>query len=184
MLNFLRIQNFKAFGDVSIQFKPLTVMAGLNGMGKSSVLQSLLLLRQSFEQRLLSEGLALNGDLVKIGTGKDALFEWAESDDISFELGFKSESIENLCWIYQYDRESDVIETKNAPKIASDLHNFCLFNDYFHYLQSERLGPRTVSEMSDYLVRQHFQIGISGEYTAHFMSTFGNERIHSIEHHK
>jgi predicted ATPase len=183
MLNFLRIRNFKAFEDVSLQFKPLTVMAGLNGMGKSSVLQSLLLLRQSFEQRLLSEGLALNGDLVKIGTGKDALFEWAESDDISFELGFKSESIENLFWIYQYDRESDVIKTKNAPKIANDLHNFCLFNDYFHYLQSERLGPRTVLEMSDYLVRQHFQIGTSGEYTAHFMSTFGNERIHSIEHH-
>ena len=183
MLNFLRIQNFKAFEDVSLQFKPLTLMAGLNGMGKSSVLQSLLLLRQSYEQKLLSKGLALNGDLVKIGTGKDALFEGAESDDISFELGFKSESIESLYWTYQYDRESDVIETKNAQKIEGDLHNLCLFNDYFHYLQSERLGPRTVSEMSDYLVRQHFQIGISGEYTTHFLSTFGKEQIHSIDRH-
>ncbi len=183
MLNFLRIQNFKAFEDVSLQFKPLTLMAGLNGMGKSSVLQSLLLLRQSYEQRLILRGLALNGDLVKIGTAKDALFEKAESDDISFELGFKPELIENLRWIYQCDRKSDVIETKNAPKIVDDLHNLCLFNDYFHYLQSERLGPRTVSEMSDYLVRQHFQIGISGEYTVHFMATFGNDRIHSIEHH-
>jgi predicted ATPase len=183
MLNFLRIQNFKAFEDVSLQFKPLTLMAGLNGMGKSSVLQSLLLLRQSYEQRLLSRGLALNGDLVKIGTAKDALFEKAESDDISFELGFKPESIENLHWIYQCDRKLDVIKTKHAPKISDDLHNLCLFNDYFHYLQSERLGPRTVSEMSDYLVRQHFQIGISGEYTAHFLATFGNDRIHSIDRH-
>jgi predicted ATPase len=182
MLNFLRIQNFKAFEDVSLQFKPLTLMAGLNGMGKSSVLQSLLLLRQSYEQRLLSEGLALNGDLVKIGTGKDALFERAASDDISFELGFKPELIVNLRWICQYDRKSDVIKTKTAPNIVEYLHNLCLFNDSFHYLQSERLGPRTVSEMSDYLVRQHLQIGISGEYTAHFLATFGNNRIHSIEH--
>jgi predicted ATPase len=184
MLNFLRIQNFKAFEDVSLQFKPLTLMAGLNGMGKSSVLQSLLLLRQSYEQRLLRRGLALNGDLVKIGTAKDALFEKAESDDISFELGFKPESIENLRWIYQCDRKSDVIKTKHAPTISNDLHDLCLFNDYFHYLQSERLGPRTVSEMSDYLVRQHFQIGISGEYTAHFLATFGNEQIHLMDRHR
>jgi predicted ATPase len=121
MLNFLRIQNFKAFEDVSLQFKPLTLMAGLNGMGKSSVLQSLLLLRQSYEQRLLSEGLALNGDLVKIGTGKDALFERAASDDISFELGFKPELIVNLRWICQYDRKSDVIKTKTAPNIVEYL---------------------------------------------------------------
>jgi predicted ATPase len=180
MLNFLRIRNFKAFEDVSLEFRPLTLMAGLNGMGKSSVLQSLLLLRQSYEQRLLSKGLALNGDLVKIGTGKDALFERAESDNISFELGFKSEQIESLCWVYQYDRKSDVIEIKNAINISDNLRDICLFNDYFHYLQSERLGPRTVSEMSDYLVRQHFQIGISGEYTAHFMAIFAKYRIHSI----
>jgi predicted ATPase len=180
MLNFLRIRNFKAFEDVSLEFRPLTLMAGLNGMGKSSVLQSLLLLRQSYEQRLLSKGLALNGDLVKIGTGKDALFERAESDNISFELGFKSEQIESLCWVHQYDRKSDVIEIKNAINISDNLRDICLFNDYFHYLQSERLGPRTVSEMSDYLVRQHFQIGISGEYTAHFMAIFAKYRIHSI----
>jgi predicted ATPase len=180
MLNFLRIRNFKAFEDVSLEFRPLTLMAGLNGMGKSSVLQSLLLLRQSYEQRLLSKGLALNGDLVKIGTGKDALFERAESDNISFELGFKSEQIESLCWVYQYDSKSDVIEIKNAINISDNLRDICLFNDYFHYLQSERLGPRTVSEMSDYLVRQHFQIGISGEYTAHFMAIFAKYRIHSI----
>ena len=31
--------------------RPLTMLAGLNGMGKSSVLQSLLLLRQSFQQQ-------------------------------------------------------------------------------------------------------------------------------------
>jgi predicted ATPase len=181
MLNFLRIQNFKAFEDVSLQFKPLTLMAGLNGMGKSSVLQSLLLLRQSYEQRLLDLGLALNGNLVKIGSGRDALFEGATSDNISFELGFQSESIKSLSCIYRYDRKSDVIEAIDPSSAAKDLEDISLFSDYFQYLQSERLGPRTVSEMSDYLVRQHLQIGISGEYTAHFLATFGNARIHSIE---
>ena len=183
MLNFLRIQNFKAFEDVSLHFKPLTLMAGLNGMGKSSVLQSLLLLRQSYEQRLLNQGLALNGNLVKIGSGRDALFEGAASDNISFELGFQSESIKSLSYIYRYDRKSDVIEAIDPSSGTKDLEDLPLFSDYFQYLQSERLGPRTVSEMSDYLVRQHLQIGISGEYTAHFLATFGNARIHSIEGH-
>lgn len=179
MIDFLRLKNFKAFEDLSLEFKNLTLMAGLNGMGKSSVLQSLLLLRQSHEQRLLNKGLALNGSLVKIGTGKDALFESAESDEIYFELGFDREVPVKLNWIYEYDRKSDVIKTRNSPMLNGYDH-ISLFSDCFHYLRSERLGPRTVSEMSDYLVREQGQIGISGEYTAHFLSIFGNHEIHTI----
>jgi predicted ATPase len=85
----LRLQNFKRFEDQSLEIGNLTLLSGLNGMGKSSVLQSLLLLRQSYQQRLLeSIGLALNGDLVHIGTARDALFEDAKEDRIGFVLAF------------------------------------------------------------------------------------------------
>ena len=85
MIHSLRLQNFKPFEDQTINFKPLTLLSGLNGMGKSSVLQSLLLLRQSYQQRLLQRKyLALNGNLVNIGTAKDALFEGAKKEEIIF----------------------------------------------------------------------------------------------------
>ena len=50
-----------------------------------------------------------------------------------------------------------------------------MFNDNFHYLQAERIGPRTTFPTSDYIVRTHRQIGTSGEYTTHLLKLFGSE---------
>jgi len=76
MIRLLRLQNFKCFENQSLDFRPLTLLTGLNGTGKSSVLQSLLLLRQSYQEGLLAPtGLMLKGDLVNVGTGTDALAE-------------------------------------------------------------------------------------------------------------
>src|SRR5579859_5192650 len=67
MIGSVRLQNYKCFEDQLLGFKALTLFSGLNGTGKSSVLQALLLLRQSFQQNLLqTTGLALNGDLIHI----------------------------------------------------------------------------------------------------------------------
>ncbi len=87
MISSVHLKNFKPFSNQSLLFKPLTLLSGLNSTGKSSVLQALLLMRQSYQQGLLQNqkpGLALNGDLVSIGTAQDALFEGAKEDYISF----------------------------------------------------------------------------------------------------
>ena len=47
MIERVRMRNFKCFDDASIPLNRLTVLAGLNGAGKSSAIQALLLLRQS-----------------------------------------------------------------------------------------------------------------------------------------
>src|SRR6266508_5058397 len=87
MIRSLALQNFKCFERQALAFGPWTLLAGLNGTGKSSVLQSLLLLRQSWAQGVLKDrGLALNGELVHLGTGVDALFEGASDETIGFDL--------------------------------------------------------------------------------------------------
>jgi predicted ATPase len=180
MIHSLHLKNFKPFEDQLLEFRPLTLLSGLNGMGKSSVLQSLLLLRQSYQQRLLQrKRLALNGDLVRIGTAKDALFEWAKEEIISFELLVDRQERKTWTWRFRYDEQADVIRTDTAPR-TEELHEFSLFGDCFHYLQAERLGPRNVFEMSDNLVRQHFQIGTRGEYAEHFLHIFGDWRINTV----
>jgi len=69
MIQTLSLRNFKCFEEQTLLLGNLTLLAGLNGMGKSSVLQSLLLLRQSKIDGLLDRvGLSLNGDLVELGT--------------------------------------------------------------------------------------------------------------------
>lgn len=50
MLTRFRVRNFKAFADTgSIELKPLTLLSGINSAGKSSLIQSLLLLKQTLE---------------------------------------------------------------------------------------------------------------------------------------
>ncbi len=95
------------------------MLSGLNSSGKFSTLQSLLLLRQSYQQDLLPDtGLALNGDLVCIGTAQDALFEGATEDAIAFEITWKN-GIEAK-WRFKYNKQVDVLEISSSatePKV-------------------------------------------------------------------
>lgn len=187
MITKLHLQNYKCFEDQTLEFKALTLLSGLNGTGKSSVLQSLLLLRQSFQQNLLlTTGLALNGDLLHIGTAKDALFEGAKEDMIGFDLILGDETARGR-WRFNYNREADVLGlAPNEPAVLDYIHppndiyrRSSLFGSNFHYLQAERLGPRRFFETSDFLVRQRRELGPAGEYTAQFLNTFRNENIAS-----
>lgn len=86
MLNLLSLENFKSIKDEDFELANLTLFSGFNGMGKSSALQSLLLLRQSFDKHLLpSIGLSLSGEFVNLGNGKDLLYAYAENERIKIE---------------------------------------------------------------------------------------------------
>jgi hypothetical protein len=116
MISFLRLKNFKAFEDQGLDLKNLTLLSGLNSTGKSSVLQALLLLRQSYKQDLLPEiGLALNGDLVCIGTAQDALFEDAKENSIGLELIWKDGN--QGAWLFNYNPEADVLAITSPPTV-------------------------------------------------------------------
>lgn len=51
MISEIQLENFKAFGSCQkVNIKPITLIYGANSAGKSSILQSLLLLKQTFEE--------------------------------------------------------------------------------------------------------------------------------------
>ncbi|WP_017303702.1 AAA family ATPase [Spirulina subsalsa] len=177
MIKQLTLKNFKCFEQQAFDFKNLTLLSGLNSSGKSSIIHSLLLLRQSYQQNLLPhQGLALNGELVRIGTAQDALFEGATEDLISLELALNNGIVAN--WTFNYNKAVDVLEL-NAPVLDSKIYDYSLFDDSFQYLQAERIGSRTYLEISDFQVRQHKQLGSQGEYTAYFLSVYRSEKIAS-----
>lgn len=93
MLTGLSLKNFKCFESLGLRLAPLTLLCGFNGSGKTSVIQSLLLLRQSKIGGSLETGkLFLSGPLVDLGTGREVLFEDSTSEMIEFSLRTSSTS--------------------------------------------------------------------------------------------
>ena len=87
MLRRIGLRNFKCFDRLDLPCAPLNLLCGLNGMGKSSVIQALLVLRQSFASGELRAGhLVLGGELIDLGAGSDVLFEDADEEVIEFVL--------------------------------------------------------------------------------------------------
>ena len=122
MLRTIKLTHFKCFKELELNCKQLNLLCGLNGMGKSSVIQALLMLRQSFEIGDLSAGrLALNGERVAMGTGSDVLFEDAEYDVLKFAL--KRDEIERP-WEMEFDCHrtsmTDILHISSNSNIQSD----------------------------------------------------------------
>src|SRR6185295_2173682 len=177
MIESIYLRNFKCFESQRLCTKNLTLLAGLNGMGKSSVLQALLLLRQSYLDGFLPDtGLELNGSLVQMGTAQDVLYEDAQSDN--FEIGINWLDGFSATFVLRYDREADILNIDSKP-VALFGFDRVPFTDGFNYLRAERLGPRTTNAISDYEVRKHRQLGTAGEYTQHFLEVYGSENLHN-----
>jgi AAA15 family ATPase/GTPase len=89
MLQKFEITNFKAHKTAIINFGRLCILSGRNGMGKSSIIQALLLLMQSYFARKNFRGLLLGGDLVNIGNSQDAFCDYSSERTIKFTLTAK-----------------------------------------------------------------------------------------------
>jgi len=65
MLTKVELKNFKCFKD-KIQFplRQINLLTGINGRGKSTLLQALLLMRQSIEHSEVTTQILLNGSCV------------------------------------------------------------------------------------------------------------------------
>jgi predicted ATPase len=175
MITEIRLQNFKCFKDEIIDIGPLTVLTGLNGTGKSSVIQSLLLLRQSYLEGVLLKGLSLNGDLISLGTGRDVLYERTEgSEKIGIKITVDQEK--HYSWVFNYNHGSNFLHQAETPS----LDPITLFTDDFEYLGAERIGPRNTYPKSYNIVFEHRHIGVSGEYTQHYLHTYGHLPIQNV----
>ncbi len=175
MISHLKLNNFKCFESQELPLQNLTLLAGMNGMGKSSVIQSLLLLRQSHDQSLLAEaGVTLNGALVRIGTAQDALFAGAAEEEIGIALDFADGG--KAAWRFDAGASNDMLDLIEA-EAGDQVFEQALFTSDFQYVQAERLGPRTTFGVSDDQVRRRHQLGAKGEFTAHFLEVHGREPI-------
>lgn len=89
MLKSLSFTNFKSWEKADLQCGRITGVFGTNSSGKTSLLQFLLLLKQTKEATDRAISLELNGDLVKLGSIKDAIHRHDENRSIEIKLAFQ-----------------------------------------------------------------------------------------------
>lgn len=186
MIKKLYLRNFKCFKELNIEFSNLNVFAGINSMGKSTAIQAILALRQSYEMNSIDKGIYLNGSLINLGTGKDVLCRNADEDYIGIGLeididesypfyreleGYLGNNSYLFDYCYSYDSESDYLKNKNTQTNIIDESN--LFGDNFSYVSADRNGPQMYYKYSHREVGELNRIGAKGEYYAGYLAERG-----------
>lgn len=91
-LTSLRLRNFKSWRDTGeVRLAPITALFGTNSSGKTSLLQSLLLLRQTTESPDRNRVLDLGGgpsSLIDLGTVRDLVFQHNTDIPIGLEVSW------------------------------------------------------------------------------------------------
>ncbi|RLC46624.1 MAG: hypothetical protein DRH70_05070, partial [Candidatus Coatesbacteria bacterium] len=121
MIKKFGVKNFKAFKDTGdIELKPMTVVAGPNSSGKTTILQSLLLLKQTLENKNPGVELDLDGRFMQLTSLK--------------ELGFGKPSSQKCEISYAFTLETE-IPVKVAPRyfpnltVSEESHQLSLLSD-------------------------------------------------------
>jgi len=172
MIQVIGIKNFKSIKEVQIETKSLNLLMGLNGMGKSSFIQSLLLLMQSdkLEQNIFD----LKGSLVQIGQGRDALYQYANEEQIEFLIYFSNDIVYNWKLKYQSDKDKlTAIKGYDSPQMEI----FRNLTKNFQFISAERIGPQDLYDASSIIVSDKKHIGLNGEFTAYYLNVFGYEYV-------
>ncbi|HLQ25521.1 MAG TPA: DUF3696 domain-containing protein [Acidiferrobacterales bacterium] len=164
MLIFLRLRNFKGFAQLELPLRPVTLLAGLNSSGKSSVIQAILLMQQIELDPIDPKRVTLNlqGSHVSLGTGRDVLHEFAEDDELEISFGLQNSAARQ--WVFAYDPSSDRL-TAPAPEFES-VPFMAQLTDV-HYLCAERWGPRVIYPLSKSEAERG--VGASGELAFHYL---------------
>ena len=83
MITKWKLFNFKSIQEeTELTFGPLTILAGSNSSGKSTILQSMLLISQTLSSKVSSRSVVLNGPLVKLGQFDDLRSYSGEANQI------------------------------------------------------------------------------------------------------
>ncbi|OEC34955.1 Predicted ATPase [Pseudomonas cuatrocienegasensis] len=163
MLERIELHNFKSARNLPIRLASLTVLTGLNGSGKSSVLQALALLKQSLRLDEELQELSLRGTLVNLGRSEDIRFENATDDEIGFTIE-TSQSWAKL--VASATSGADTLKLHHDGNLK-DIIN--ALNTSFQFIQADRITPAVQYQQASTPERAAGWLGCGGEYTVDFL---------------
>lgn len=160
MIDNVLIRNFKAAHDLDLRLAPLTVLAGLNGSGKSSVLQALAAIKQTDASGDDSQ-FRLRGGLVQLGAFEDVHTEGADEDSFSIE-------IEDAGRQFRWDVHASPGSSGSFYRKAGDGVPGFLEPGRFQMLPADRMVPRNSYPRSEF-GSDLGRLGPRGEYAVEYV---------------
>ncbi|WP_434748035.1 DUF3696 domain-containing protein [Paenibacillus amylolyticus] len=163
MISKISIQNYKCWVNQDIIFHPITILAGGNAVGKSSVVQSILLMKKAYENAYNGEILSSDVNGINLGLPKDIIAKDKTSEEIIFN-SVLSDGNSHVVRLGIGDEITNPLSLtiENQEELLKDLDPY----NNFQYLNAERVGPRITSDISSNSV---FNVGNKGEFTSHII---------------
>lgn len=168
----VKVENFKCFHDITVPLNFLTVFAGANGNGKSTIIQSLLFLRRTFEHcarwgNQKYDFTELNGlnvelnDVYCLSLGNSAYILPTNFNSTEVLISLLSD-VGKFSVTYSTNSGKELWLTPVEP-LVNEFENNPLSFQEFYYLNAERIGPRLSHSIKFY---DYPNVGFKGEYTA------------------
>lgn len=144
MITNIHLINFKCFDDLDIDLSNLTLFMGINGVGKSSVIQSLLLQRQSLNDPKVDfkNEVLFDGDLVNLKGAYQ--MRYISAKDSSISISYIEDDNEYGTTIPNATKEETISQCEHNGNYDQMISQSALFKDSFVYLYADRTIPQDV----------------------------------------
>lgn len=186
MIKELQIQNFKCFQNSRpFEFSKLNLLTGINGRGKSSLLQTLLVLSQSAWKNNELRKLVINDELLNLGNFDDIKnSETPRGENIHFNFKFDSPFIDDVKIQYSespdepLQADCDNIQITSQGKIITiepkkkqsdgTVQIFAELIKKIHFVSADRLGPVKYVDKTN--LPEFVHVGPRGEHTINILA--------------
>lgn len=169
MIDSILIKGLKTFRTKYVfDFAKINLLTGVNGKGKSTLLQTILLVNQTIEHKyygLSDNVLVLNGKCVNLGTFDDIRNRYLSPTD-KILIGFGLDKRNNAVFELSENPEEDMIANfnyKTQPETQSLDTIFEIFRGV-HFIAADREGPKDYYQKT--IFKDFIHVGHKGEFVA------------------
>lgn len=155
MIDTLWVKGFKCFDDISLKMKAITLLAGQNSMGKSSIIQSLLALKQGGKT-------PFTGKYMSIGNADELMNAYIGAEEINISVDYMNTKDEpQNAYVNIRGLNAATVKTK-------------MLKSEIVYCSAERVGVKDVYEKP---INVGAGVGINCEYAFSYFAEKGSEPV-------
>lgn len=137
MITGLKVSNFKSVKEFDLPLPSLTIIAGMNSSGKSSLIQAVLLVMQNYREidSKVKGKISLKGELIDLGLSDSILYWGADIESLKIDFTYKNGSSSEIS--VDYEEGSNRLSFTRNKLSYNKLSSLNL-----RYAPALRTGPR------------------------------------------